>query len=100
LHQGLAFRGHDESVDSTNKGNFRELVQLLADENDKVKKAVGSNAPKNNKMIAPEIQRDIANCFAEVRKGCHIIFVLQTMSSLIVHNDFYLFFADHREIYY
>ena len=100
LHQGLAFRGHDESVDSTNKGNFRELVQLLADENDKVKKAVGSNAPKNNKMIALEIQRDIANCFAKVRKGCHIIFVLQTMSSLIVYNDFFLFFADHREIYY
>ena len=100
LHQGLAFRGHDESVDSTNKGNFLELLQLLADENDKVKKAVGSNAPKNNKMIAPKIQRDIANCFAEVRKGCHIIFVLQTMSSLIVYNDFYLFFADHREIYY
>ena len=100
LHQGLAFRGHDESVDSTNKGNFLELLQLLADENDKVKKAVGRNAPKNNKMIAPEIQRDIANCFAEVRKGCHIIFVLQTMSSLIVYNDFYLFFADRREIYY
>ena len=87
-------------MDSTNKGNFRELVQLLEDENDKVKKAVGSIAPKNNKMIAPEIQRDIANYFAEVRNGCHIIFVLQTMSSLIVYNDFYLFFADRREIYY
>jgi hypothetical protein len=41
----------------------------LADENDKVKKAVGINASKNNKMIAPKIQRDIANCFAKVRKG-------------------------------
>jgi hypothetical protein len=40
----------------------------LAEENDKVKKIV-STAPKNNKMIAPEIQRDIANCFAEVREG-------------------------------
>ncbi|CAA0810446.1 TTF-type zinc finger protein with HAT dimerisation domain, partial [Striga hermonthica] len=63
LHQGLAFRGHDEREKSTNKGNFRELVDLLAEENDKVKKVV--DAPKNNKMIAPEIQRDIANCFAE-----------------------------------
>jgi len=53
LHQGLAFRGHDETEESTNMGNFREFVQLLAEENDKVKKAVGSNAPKNNKMIAP-----------------------------------------------
>jgi len=93
LHQGLAFRGHDESVDSTNKGNFRELVQLLADENDKVKKAVGNNAPKNNKMIAPEIQRDIANCFAEVRKGCHIF----TMSSLSIYND-KLFFTCFLQI--
>ena len=57
------------------------------------KKVFRGNAPKNNKMIAPEIQRDIANCFAEVRKGCHIIFVLQTMSSLIVYNDFFLFFC-------
>jgi hypothetical protein len=57
LHQGLAFRGHDESEESTNRGNFKELVKLLAEENDKVKKFV-STAPKNNKMIAPKIQRD------------------------------------------
>jgi len=81
LHQGLAFRGHDETEESTNKGNFRELVQLLAEENDKVKKAVGSNAPKNNKMIAPEIQRDIANCFAEVIENFSILFCLQFMIS-------------------
>jgi hypothetical protein len=68
LNQGLAFRGHDESEQSTNKGNFRELVKLLAEENDKVKKAI-STAPKNSKMIAPEIQRDIANCYAEVKKA-------------------------------
>jgi hypothetical protein len=81
LHQGLAFRGHDETEESTNKGNFRELVQLLVEENDKVKKAVGSNAPKNNKMIAPEIQRDIANCFAEVIENFSILFCLQFMIS-------------------
>jgi hypothetical protein len=80
LHQGLAFRGHDETKESTNKGNYRELVDLLAEENDKVKKAFG-NAPKNNKMIAPEIQRDIANCFAEVRKNVSILFFIQIMSS-------------------
>jgi hypothetical protein len=38
LHQGLAFRGHDESEESTNRENFKELVKLLAEENDKVKK--------------------------------------------------------------
>ena len=30
LHQGLAFRGHDESEESNNRGNFLELVNLLA----------------------------------------------------------------------
>ena len=28
--QGLALRGHDESEDSENKGNFKEIVSLLA----------------------------------------------------------------------
>jgi len=37
-HQGLAFRGHDESEKSKNKGNFRELVWLLAKQNEKTKK--------------------------------------------------------------
>ena len=101
LNQGLAFRGHDESEESTNKGNFRELVQLLAEENDMVKKAI-SKAPKNSKMIAPEIQKDIANCFSEVTAAGDIIFS-QIMSSFIVHIDELVmlpFFADHSEIYH
>lgn len=52
-----------------------------------VKKAV-SNAPKNSKMIPPEIQRDIANCFAEVREACDIILFCKLCSlSFIVHID-------------
>ena len=62
LHQGLAFRGHDESEKSKNKGNFRELVQLLAKQNEKTKKIILRNA----QMVSPAIQKDIANCFAEV----------------------------------
>ncbi|XP_021303825.1 zinc finger MYM-type protein 1-like [Sorghum bicolor] len=34
LHQGLAFRGHDELEESKNKGNFLELVDLLEKQND------------------------------------------------------------------
>jgi hypothetical protein len=37
LHQGLAFRGHNESEDSANRGNFLELVKLLAEQNEKNK---------------------------------------------------------------
>ena len=32
LLQGLAFRGHDESTSSRNKGNFKELLGWLIEE--------------------------------------------------------------------
>ena len=73
LHQGLAFRGHDESKDSKNKGNFRELAHLLAEQNENTKRIVLIDTQKNNQMVAPEIQRDIAECFVEVINSlfCH-----------------------------
>ena len=37
LRQGLAFRGHDESRDSKNKGNFKELLHWLAGNFEEVK---------------------------------------------------------------
>lgn len=64
LHQGLAFRGHDESEESKNQGNFKELVKVLAKQNGKTKNIILRNA----KMVAPSIQKEIVNCFAEVRK--------------------------------
>ncbi|XP_020396600.1 zinc finger MYM-type protein 1-like [Zea mays] len=66
LHQGLAFRGHDESEESDNKGNFLELVKLLAEQNEKIKRVVLKNAPDNHQMVAPCIQKDITNCFSEI----------------------------------
>ena len=73
LHQGLAFRGHVESKDSKNKGNFRELAHLLAEQNENTKRIVLIDTQKNNQMVAPEIQRDIAECFVEVINSlfCH-----------------------------
>jgi hypothetical protein len=66
LHQGLAFRGHNESEDSAIRGNFLELVKLLAEQNEKIKRVVLRNAPENHQMVSQEIQKDIANCFAEI----------------------------------
>ncbi|XP_048447892.1 zinc finger MYM-type protein 1-like [Pyrus x bretschneideri] len=37
LQQGLPFRGHDESDTSNNRGNYLELLQLLADHDEKIK---------------------------------------------------------------
>ncbi|XP_027181658.1 zinc finger MYM-type protein 1-like [Coffea eugenioides] len=63
-HQGLAFHGHDESDIFENQGNFLELLHFLAGHNDDIKKVVLENAPKNLKLIAPDIQKDISNALA------------------------------------
>ncbi|KAL6284707.1 hypothetical protein ACE6H2_015636 [Prunus campanulata] len=59
LRQGLTFRGHDESETSSNKGNYVELLQFLADHDEKVRAVVFENAPKNLKYIAPKIQKEL-----------------------------------------
>ncbi|KAK4478831.1 hypothetical protein RD792_014332 [Penstemon davidsonii] len=62
--QGCAFRGHDETIDSLNRGNFIELVKLLASYNSNVKNVVLENAPGNAQYISPTIQKDILRIFA------------------------------------
>ena len=59
LKQGLPFRGHDESKESYNKGNFREFCDFLAEHDPALGKVMGKNASTNSLMVAPEIQRDI-----------------------------------------
>ena len=59
LRQGLAFHGHDESKDSSNQGNFLEFLRFLADHNEDVKAITLKNAPDNNKLISPAIQKDL-----------------------------------------
>uniref|UniRef100_A0ACD5VTT1 Uncharacterized protein n=1 Tax=Avena sativa TaxID=4498 RepID=A0ACD5VTT1_AVESA len=64
LHQGLAFRGHDESEDSLNKGNFLELLNWLAGNFEEVNKVVLNNAPQNCRMIHHDIQHELIKCCA------------------------------------
>ncbi|XP_066324096.1 uncharacterized protein [Miscanthus floridulus] len=45
LYQGLAFHGHDESEESSNRGNFIELLKFLAGNSEEVNKYVLNNAP-------------------------------------------------------
>jgi hypothetical protein len=69
LRQGLAFRGHDESEDSSNRGNFLELLEFLAENSEEVHKYVLKNAPGNCILISPSIQKEIIQCCAfETRK--------------------------------
>ncbi|KAH1211146.1 Zinc finger MYM-type protein 1 [Glycine max] len=64
LKQGLAFRGHDESTNSANQGNFLELLKYLAEHNESINHIVLENAPENHQLIAPKIQKDIVNVVA------------------------------------
>ncbi|XP_062158630.1 uncharacterized protein LOC133866087 [Alnus glutinosa] len=62
--QGLTFRGHDESKNSSNQGNFLELLQFLAKHNEEIDKVVLENALENHQMTASDIQKEIANAAA------------------------------------
>ena len=64
LHQGLAFRGHDETEESSNRGNFLELLKWLASNNEEVDKYVLKNAPGNCTLTCPDIQKQIIQCCA------------------------------------
>ena len=65
LRQGLAFRGHDESEESLNKGIFSELLNWLARNFDEVDKVVLKNAPQNCKITCHEIQHELIKCCAQ-----------------------------------
>ena len=64
LRQGIAFRGHDESENSSNQGNFLELLRFYATHNEEINAVVRQNAPENLKLTSPDIQKDIVNAFA------------------------------------
>jgi hypothetical protein len=64
LRQGLAFRGHDETKDSLNKGNFRELLAWLAGNFEEVNLVVLENAPQNCQMIDHKIQKQLIDACA------------------------------------
>ncbi|KAL7150076.1 hypothetical protein ABFS83_05G084200 [Erythranthe nasuta] len=66
LRQGLAFRGYDESKSSLNKGNFVELIKVMAEDNDEINKVVLDNSQGNCIMKAPEIQKQIISEFAHL----------------------------------
>ena len=63
--QDLALRGHDESENSENKGNFREILALLASESPTLKHQLES-APSNAKYISKEIQNDLLKAAAAI----------------------------------
>jgi hypothetical protein len=60
-----AYKGHDESHDLKNQGNFIELVKLLESHNDKLGGLVLENYPcQNAKYSSHIIQKEILSIFA------------------------------------
>ncbi|XP_022848801.1 zinc finger MYM-type protein 1-like [Olea europaea var. sylvestris] len=64
LRQGHSFRGHDESEDSSNPGNFLVQLQFLAAHNEAINAVTLGNAPYNCKLTSPDVQKDIVNACA------------------------------------
>ncbi|KAK9053135.1 hypothetical protein SSX86_029765 [Deinandra increscens subsp. villosa] len=62
--QACALRGHDESSTSKNRGNFLEILELLASYNDEVANVILRNAPYNSEYTSSDIQREILSIIA------------------------------------
>ncbi|KAK1371933.1 zinc finger MYM-type protein 1-like [Heracleum sosnowskyi] len=70
LLQGLPFRGHDESENSMNRGNFISLLALLSEHDPEYSKVVLKMAPGNCQLTSPIVQKDIINaCAKETTKA-------------------------------
>ncbi|WVZ77319.1 hypothetical protein U9M48_025200 [Paspalum notatum var. saurae] len=64
LLQAVAFRSHDESRTSSNKGNFLELTDWLKMRDECVKNLL-DNAPGNNLLTSPYVQKDMCEACAK-----------------------------------
>jgi len=64
LLQAHAFRGHDESSHSSNKGNFLEMLNWYKGKDAKAARLLASVA-KNNTMTSPKVQKDLCKACAE-----------------------------------
>lgn len=70
LEQGLAFRGNDESTKSLQRGNFLALLDWYSARNAEVANVVNLNAPGNNQLTSPLIQKQIVSaCAAETTEA-------------------------------
>nr|XP_051206645.1 uncharacterized protein LOC127321670 [Lolium perenne] len=56
--QSCAFRGHDEKANSKNKGNFLELLKLLAQFNPDLAKVILGNSPYNLNVVIQDMAAD------------------------------------------
>ena len=63
--QEMAFRGHDESIESHNKGNFKEILSLVAKHDPVVAERL-FHGPRNAVYTSPKVQNDIISILAGI----------------------------------
>ncbi|CAN1244625.1 Zinc finger MYM-type protein 1 [Linum perenne] len=64
VRNGCPLRGHDESMESNNRGLFLELLKFYSRGREHIESVVMQNAPKNLQMTSPDIQKDIVHALA------------------------------------
>ncbi|PIN00553.1 hypothetical protein CDL12_26941 [Handroanthus impetiginosus] len=70
LDKGMAFRGHDKSVSSSNKGNFLKLLRYHTKICDKDVAMILRKGPKNNQLTFSIVQKEIIRaCTLEIAKA-------------------------------
>ncbi|XP_052627197.1 uncharacterized protein LOC111896344 [Lactuca sativa] len=65
LKTGLPFRGHDESVNSENRGLYIEVLKAIRETSEDIFNNTLENVPKNNQLISPKIQKELVQCLAQ-----------------------------------
>ena len=94
---GLAFRGHDESSSSSNKGNFLRLLDLLASVSSDFAKQ-RERCPDNAKYTSPDSQKQLVQSFRhavdqKIREELGddlpgaVYSILADETSCVAHND-------------
>ncbi|KAI3447002.1 hypothetical protein Pfo_003667 [Paulownia fortunei] len=64
VFQGIAFRAHNEHLDSHNHGNALEIIKYRTSYNGEVRSIILENAPQNAFYTSPQIQKEILSLYA------------------------------------
>ncbi|XP_078438347.1 uncharacterized protein LOC144708786 [Wolffia australiana] len=63
--QGLAFRSHQESHESLNRGNFLETLDFLVHNESDLRKSI-TCLPKNAKYTSPDVQKEMTKAVVDI----------------------------------
>ena len=63
--QDIPLRGHNEGIDSVNKGNFKEILDILASESDHLRHRIEKSAD-NAKYTSNDTQNDLLKCASNI----------------------------------